>query len=119
MQQDQEAMSGVLPAGFRDLEKFINWSIPQMGVRQEQCAAAPYDDMSVFYDAVFPRIVEIIDYLDQFPVGALPPSAEKLANMALSLANVAIPVELYHTAEVPFCTLRERMPYLTEISGER
>ena len=49
----------------------------------------------IFYDALRPRLEACATYLDQFPVDDMPPDAQRLLWLTLSLMEVANAVELY------------------------
>ena len=57
-------------------------------------------DLQVFYAAMLVRMEEILAHLAQFPPDKLPPEAEHLLLMTLSLAEVAPAVELFGQASV-------------------
>ena len=59
------------------------------------------DEMQAFYDAAFPRLEEILTYLDRLDLGALPPDAEQLLLLCYSLFNISFPVEVWRQARVP------------------
>ncbi len=84
-----------LPAQFRGLEPFIDWAIPRERQRTAKRLASSMDEITALYNAVFPQLEAIIAYLNQFPVKAMPPDAERLSHLALSLVEVANLVELY------------------------
>ncbi|MCE2486755.1 MAG: hypothetical protein J4F42_14675, partial [Desulfurellaceae bacterium] len=57
-------------------------------------------DLQAFYAAMLARMEEVLAHLAQFPPDQLPPEAERLLLMALSLAEVAPAVELFGQASV-------------------
>jgi hypothetical protein len=52
-------------------------------------------DLKAFYDAMLARMEEVLPYLDQFPVDALPEDATRLFYLTLSLAEVAPAIEQF------------------------
>ena len=56
-------------------------------------------DIRAFYDAVLPRLEEIIRYLEDYRDGGMPPPARRLYLISLSLVEVANLVELYKRRE--------------------
>jgi hypothetical protein len=44
---------------------------------------------------MMPRMEEMLNYLNQYPLDSMPDSARRLFNMTLSLAEVAVAVELF------------------------
>jgi hypothetical protein len=107
------------PERFRDLERFGKWAIPTRAGRFEECLTGPYEEAVEFYTAVFPRLKEIIDFLDQYTLGEFPEDVENLANMALSLSHVSFPVEMFHQMDVPNGVPLNRMPLLRGVTSEQ
>jgi hypothetical protein len=105
------------PEKFRDLERFGKWAIPTRAERFEDCLAGPYEEAVEFYNTVFPRLKEIIDFLDQYTLGEFPEDVTNLANMALSLSHVSFPVELFHQMDVPNGVPLNRMPLLPSVTS--
>mgnify|MGYP001192231430 FL=1 len=88
-----------LPAPFADLEPFIDWSLTRERERTEKREAGTMDDVRAFYDAVFPRMEEIVKHLDAFPFDALPEKEYRLYLLTLSLVEVSNLVERYKRRE--------------------
>ena len=61
---------------------------------------ARWSEINAFYNALLPRIEEILAYLDQFSLQEMPQDAQRLLFLALSLAEVSIAVELFHEPKV-------------------
>mgnify|MGYP000190924550 CR=1 FL=1 len=88
----------VLPAAFADLEPFTDWALPTADERQRRRLAATSEGLRSFYDAVLPRLEDILAEVDKYPLGALPEELRPLYGIALSLAEVAPHIELYNGA---------------------
>ncbi|MFZ1122720.1 MAG: hypothetical protein WAN81_21040 [Candidatus Binataceae bacterium] len=58
------------------------------------------DEINVLYNALLPRLKEILAYLDQFSLEEMPQDAQRLLFLTLSLAEVSIAVELFHEPKV-------------------
>ncbi len=58
------------------------------------------DEISALYNALLPRLEEILAYLDQFSLEEMPQDALRLLFLTLSLAEVSIGVELFHEPKV-------------------
>jgi hypothetical protein len=58
-------------------------------------------EMQAFYGAAFPRLEAAMEYLEQYPLDALPEDARHLLWLCYSLVNVSFPVEVWHQARVP------------------
>jgi hypothetical protein len=90
-----------LPSEFADLEPFSDWCLRTEAQRYAKRLSSSMDEMQAFYDAAFPRLEEILTYLDRLDLGALPPDAEQLLLLCYSLVNISFPVEVWRQARVP------------------
>jgi hypothetical protein len=90
-----------LPAEFSDLEPFADWCLELERERYAKRLASTMPEMQAFYDAAFPRLDAAMDYLDQFPLDALPDDAKHLLWLCYSLVNVSFPVEVWRQPYVP------------------
>ena len=84
----------LLPEPFRELEPFADWALEPERARIEKRAAASMDETCTFYDAMMPRITEILEHLEDHFGGEMPGPSHRLYLMSLSLVEVAAPVEL-------------------------
>jgi hypothetical protein len=91
----------ILPAEFADLEAYADWSLEFERERYAKRLSSSMDDMQALYDAAFPRLEAIIEYLDQFDLNALPDDASRLLWLSYSLVNVSFPVEVWRQPRVP------------------
>jgi len=91
----------VLPTEFADLEPFAEWSLRTEAERYAKRLAATMDQLQAFYDAVFPRLESILDYLDRLELHALPDDATRLLWLTYSLVNASFPVEVWRQPRVP------------------
>ncbi len=89
-----------LPAEFEALEPFISWSLERERHRTEKREDSTFEEVQEFYDAIFPRLEEIVTYLDRFPIDDMPEPAERLFHMTLSLVEVSNLVERYKSRDV-------------------
>jgi len=85
----------LLPAQFHELEQWLAWSLATEKERSAKRQASTMADIKVFYDAMLGRMEEVLPYLDQFSVDALPEDATRLFYLTLSLAEVAPAVEQF------------------------
>lgn len=89
-------MSPVLPTEFSDLEIFVDWALPTQATRLSKRLSSSMEEIMVFYNALVPRIEAILAYLEKYQLdGVLPKEAEKLRDMAFSLAMVGPAVEMF------------------------
>src|SRR5512137_1897398 len=93
-------MNTHLPAGFSDLERFAEWMLPTSVERNRKRLGSSMDEISALYNALLPRLKEILAYLDQFSLQEMPQDAQRLMFLAFSLAEVSIGVELFHEPKV-------------------
>ena len=84
-----------LPAGYEDLQPYTDWALPTADQRQAKRRASSKEDLRSVYDAILPRLKEILAEADKSPLGKLPAEMQPLYNMALSLAEIAPHIELY------------------------
>ena len=94
-------MSTFLPASFADLEPFSDWALEFERERYAKRLASTMDELQAFYDAAFPRLEEVMAYLDQFELDALPDDAKHLLWLCYSLVNASFPVEVWRQPRVP------------------
>ena len=84
-----------LPEGFRDLEPWLGWSLATERERSAKRQASNMEDLKACYDALLARMEDVLAYLEQLPLDAIPPDAERLFYLTLSLAEIAPAVELF------------------------
>ena len=90
----------VLPQSFQDLEASSDWALATESERTAKRVSSPMPDIQAFYDTMLARMDACATYLDQFPLDHLPPDAERLLWLTLSLMEVANAVELYKQPEL-------------------
>lgn len=82
-----------LPEQFQDLAPYLAWSLPTERERSAKRQASTMAEISSFYQAMLPRMEEVLPYLDQFSLENIPEDVQRLFYLALSLAEVAPAVE--------------------------
>jgi len=91
------ASSPQLPEAFADLNRFVpEWSLPTEQSRAVKRVDSTIGELRLFHFVVFPRLDEIIAYLNDFPndPGALPADAKRLYDLALMTMEAAAPIDL-------------------------
>jgi len=84
-----------LPPAFSDLESFIaDWGLTNERDRYYKLHESALEELREFYDAMLPRLDDIIDHLNQYPLEELPADASCLFDLALTFAETAHPCEL-------------------------
>lgn len=105
-----------LPEGFESLQKFVpEWVLPDAVARSAQRHASDIAEIRRFYDAILPFGEQALNYLRQFQLGEMPPEAERLLKLMLSLAEIAPAVEWYDSPEVASGYPVSRIRYLRQI----
>ena len=94
-------MTTSLPPDFADLEPYLQWCLATEADRYAKRLASTMEEMQAFYDAAFPRLEEVLGYLDRLQLDALPEDAGRLLTLCYSLINVSFPVEVWRQARVP------------------
>ncbi|MBF6567774.1 MAG: hypothetical protein IVW54_02730 [Candidatus Binataceae bacterium] len=85
-----------LPEQFGELEGWArNWAIQSQNERWRKRLESDFKDLREFYDAVLPRVGEILEYLNKIPASAWSDADYRLLHLALSFAEVAHAVEKY------------------------
>ena len=90
----------LLPEEFKALQPYIEWALPTERERNQKRVHSQMADIRAFYDAIFPQIPAIVEYLNEFPLQEMPAPEQRLLQMALSLAEVANAVELFKEPDV-------------------
>jgi hypothetical protein len=97
----QAVPDSLLPEQFKDLEPFVGaWSLATERERNRERLSSTMAEIQALYDALLPRMDEIIGYLNQFPIDGMPDDGRRLFYLTLSLAEVAPAVEFYKQPEV-------------------
>lgn len=90
----------IFPEQFADLETFSDWAGATESIRVERRRSASPAELTSFYELVKPRLEAILQYLDGFPLNAMPPAEEKLLHLALMMVEVAVAVEKFDAVGV-------------------
>lgn len=95
-------MSALLPKEFADLEHLVpEWAIASGHERYLKRVGSTMEELQAFYDEMFPRSREAIDYIDRFDYAEeLPGEVDNLRNLVFSLITVALAVEVWKQPRV-------------------
>jgi hypothetical protein len=93
--------TALLPAGFADLERFIEWALPTEMERYEKRMNSSMDDLCAFYGAISVRAEAARDYLDTLELAAMPIEAQRLMWLLFSMIIVSYAVEVFGVPRVP------------------
>lgn len=93
----------VLPNGFQELEPFVaDWARPTFCERYGQRLANSYAELKTFYDAILPRMDDIMRHVDNYAMAGMPPDALRLARLAQAFMVVSPAAELFQQGPVPY-----------------
>jgi hypothetical protein len=85
-----------LPPAFADLGGFADaWALPNEKARHDKLTASSIDELRAFYEAMLPRMDEIVLYLNRFPLDAMPADAAVLFDLAMTFMESAHPIDLH------------------------
>lgn len=91
-----------LPKGFADLEPFLAyWAVPTSQERRERRETASMEEIEEFYQAILPHAPVAIEYLQAFPLDAMPEEETRLMQLLLALTHVAMATELHGEPRAP------------------
>jgi len=100
-----------LPMGYEALEPFVEtYAIDNATRRAEMRGEAPIDVRDAFYAAAQPLLSQALDYLDTKTFDEFDDRDRRLMWMMLSLAHVAVGVEIQGDDEPRHSYLRTFMP---------
>jgi hypothetical protein len=90
-------MSASLPPEFRELEPFVSqWAVTGKAARHRRRLESTDAERRAFYDAMLPRIREMVSFIDQQPINQLTPERHSLLQLALSLIEASMTIEIYN-----------------------
>lgn len=97
-------MSNHLPAGFESLEFLTDkWLLETENQRHRTRLASTPLELQKVYDTLLPRMEEICDFLDQYPLSDMPWAAHNLMTLALVFMEVSPCIEVFGgSPSVPF-----------------
>ena len=119
----QQQSQQKFPAGFEDLERFAGtWAVATERERNRQRLSSSMAEIQELYDALLPRMEEIIGYLNKYPLANMPEDVKRLFHLSLALAEIAPAVEFYKQPEVidgfpPDRFVPVNVPYMTPSEG--
>ncbi len=107
--------SNSLPPGFAELEPFVDqWAISTEVERNRVRRNSSMEEIRGLYKAVEPRLSDIIEYLNEFPLDDMPDDARQLLRLAMSTMEITPAVELYRQPDVVHAFDAERVEILVD-----
>lgn len=107
-----------LPDGFQDLEPFVSqWVLPDSTTRSKKRHASTMEELNGYYDAIQPRLKDVLTYLDTVPYSdQMPEQDRRLLELTLSLAEITPAVEWYQQPQVIDGFAPDRLELTTDFS---
>ena len=99
-----------LPEKFQELEPFIKWAIKTETGRKDMRLASTIEEINQYVEAMLPKMDDILEHLNAFPLEDMPEPERRLQLMTLSLAEVSTSYELYFQPTIPDALGFERLP---------
>jgi hypothetical protein len=96
------ALDTALPPEFADLEPYAGWALATETARNHKRIDSAQADIDAFVAALLPRLDAICGYLDTYALDALPPAAQQLFFLLLSVAEASPSSEGYRAPSVPY-----------------
>jgi hypothetical protein len=103
-------MANTLPAGFEALEAFADrFAISGTANRAQLRNDCTREEREAFYNAAKDLIAPALDLLDQKGLDKFDAAEQRLMNLTLSFAHIALAVEIQGPDEAKHARLREHM----------
>lgn len=103
-------MSTSLPAGFESLEPFVErFALAGTANRAQLRSDSTPEERAAFHAAAKDLVGPALDLLDKKPVDSLDEAEQRLLNLCLSFAHVALAVEVQGADEERHAAMREYM----------
>ena len=104
-----------LPSGFSSLESFVpEWALSNERDRYLKLHQSTLDQLKTFYDAMLPRMDEIMEFLKTQPLEGMAPEVENLYRLAMTFAETAHPLDLgWKDVDFPSAFPWERLEFRT------
>ncbi|MEM7541353.1 MAG: hypothetical protein AAF384_07160 [Pseudomonadota bacterium] len=106
--------AALLPDEFAALERFVpDWVLDTEHERNAFRVKQKQEDLVDFYQTIFPMMDALCQYIDQFPLNAMPKPAAALLRLGQMLMEVVPAVEVYQQPDVPNAFEFERFHIIT------
>lgn len=92
-----------LPPAFADLTAQLSWALPTTMERLDRRATSDMSTLKAFYDAMQPRIEDVLIFLKDYPPdeAALEPPVRNLVRLAKAFMDASIAVEVFRAPDEP------------------
>jgi hypothetical protein len=99
-----------LPPGFEQLEPFVaQWAVKGTAAREQLRGTSTEADRAAFYDAAHDILPKALAYLDGKPLKDFDDGETALMNLMLSLAHVALSIEIQGSEDAHHRKVRAHM----------
>lgn len=103
-------MANLLPAGFETLEPFVErFALDTTASRAARRSDSTPEEREAFHAAAKDLVGPALDLLDSRPLGALSEQEQRLMNLALAFAHVALAIEIHGSDEPRHAEMRKHM----------
>ncbi len=103
-------MPNLLPPGFASLEPFAErFAVAGTANRAQLRSDATAQERQAYYDAMKDLLAPALDLLDTKKLDAFDDAEQRLMNLTLSFAHIALAVEVQGPDEAKHAKLREHM----------
>jgi len=112
--------ANVLPEQFSQLARFVpQWALENERARFMKLHSSQLEVLREFYDAMLPRLEEILEFLKSQPLEGMPSDVRNLFYLAMTFAETAHPIDLnWKAVDFPSAYPWERFEFRT-VSIER
>ncbi len=111
-------MSALLPDGFAALEPFVaRWAVPGTAARAARRGESSAEEREAFYGVAKDKLLPALAYLDGKKLEAFDAADNRLMDMMLSLAHVALAVEGLGDDEPRHAEMRRHMQITRSPAG--
>lgn len=92
-----------LPPAFADLAPHLAWALPTTAERLDRRATSDMPALKAFYDALQPRIEDVLIFLKDYPPdeAALEAPVRNLVRLAKAFMDASIAVEVFRAPDEP------------------
>lgn len=99
-----------LPAGFAALEPFVEgWALGTTAQRAARRSQSTPEERQAFFTAASPLLDAALDRLDAIGLAGFAPEDQRLMDLMLALAHIALAVEIQGPDEAASAQWRDRM----------
>ena len=107
----------LLPAGFEDLEPFVErWAKPTFAMRYQVRITSTMDEIESFYRAMMAAMDRCATHLDSVSSTDLPERSRRLLYLTFAAMNVSPAIELYKQPDVWLGFEAHRLDLIDRIS---